>query len=99
MISRSISAAAIAAYVFLVSTATALAADASKVGENTKGLVWDNAKPIWWIALLLAVGRLVFSRKTSQAGGILVAVGIAGIIIYNPAGVGSFMQDIADTIV
>lgn len=94
-------AAAVTACAFSINAAAALAAgsDPTKIGDNAKDVVWPNAKAFWWIFLLLGVLRVVATRKRSEAGGVFIALLVAGIVIYNPAGVGSSMQGLADKIV
>ena len=102
MISKPLRIAAVAAFVFVANASVALAAtagDPTKVGDNVKDIVSPNAKAFWWVALVVGALGATFKRKASSAGAIGIALLVSGIVIYNPAGVGSMMQGLADKIV
>lgn len=98
MITRAVSVAVVVACTFAVNTAVALGAsgDATKIGDNAKDIVLPNAKAFWWICLVVGVLGMAASRKASRAGGIAIMLLISGVVIYNPAGVASFMQSTAN---
>lgn len=73
--------------------------DPSKVGDNIKDIFSPNAKALWWVALAGGLLFMAFSRKASRVGGIAILLVAAGVAIYNPAGVASFMQSLADRVI
>lgn len=100
MVSRAFSVVVLATCAFAINGAAALAqgkgTDPGKIGDNIKDdIVSPNAKAFWWIILICGLIGMAASRKRSQAGGIAVFLILAGIAIYNPGGVGNFMQGIS----
>src|SRR5436853_1920630 len=106
---RTLSSAAIAAFVMFVNVSAALAQgtgggsggsscsgnhDPGKIGECAKGIVSSNAKAIWWILLVVGVLSMIASRKAGRAVATGVLLVVSGIAIYNPAGVGSMMSNL-----
>lgn len=101
MISRALSVVTVATLAFVINSAAALAegTDPKDVGNNVKDIITPNAKAFWWVALVGGLLGMAFTRKASRAGGIAAMLLVSGIAIYNPAGVGSFMKNLADQIV
>jgi hypothetical protein len=101
MIRNALSATVLFAFVFMVNTSAALAADGGdpkSIGDNIKGIVMPNAKALWLICLIGGVLGMAFSRRASKAGGIAIMLVVSGIAIYNPVGVGSMMKGVADSV-
>lgn len=73
--------------------------DVSKIGDCTKGIVSPNAKAFWWICLVIGLLFMAGSRKASRAGGIAAVLIISGVAVFNPAGVGTAMQNFAGKII
>src|SRR5262245_11056364 len=98
---RLLSAVVAAALTLLItaSGATAAEGDPTKVGDNLKDLVSANVKSFWWVCLVVGLLSIVLARKASRAAGILGMLAVSGIVIYNPAGVASFMQGVASRII
>ena len=107
MAHRLVSAIAVAACMLLVNTSYALAQekadepkppknDPTQIGENAKDLLQPNAKGLWWCALVIGLSCAAASGKRGRAASILGGLAIAGIVIYNPGGVGSFMRGVAN---
>lgn len=102
MISRLLRVAFAAICTFSISAAAALAqdkgSDPTQVGNNVKDIVSPNAKAFWWVFLVIGLLGMAATRKASRAGGIGALLLISGIAIYNPGGVGNFMQGIATSV-
>jgi ribulose 1,5-bisphosphate synthetase/thiazole synthase len=98
---NALSSALLASFVLSVNASAALAqgSDPTKVGDNAKDIILPNAKAIWWICLVCGLLYAAASRKAGRAGGIIGGLLLSGIVIYNPGGVASFMQGIANQIV
>lgn len=100
---RTLSSAALAALVMLANAATAMAAgsdgcgshDPNKIGDCAKGIFSSNAKAFWWILLVAGLLFMAASRKAGRAVATGVVLLISGIAIYNPAGVGAMMSNLA----
>lgn len=89
-----------AALIIRVSAAfSAQSSDPTKIGENAKNIVEPNAKSFWWILLIGGLLYMASTRKGSRAAAMGVTLLISGIAIWNPAGVTSMMQGVADKIV
>src|SRR4051794_21521450 len=102
MISRAFSVVCLATLALTINVSAALAAgsgDPTKIGDNTRDLVSPNAKVFWWIILVCGSIVLGASRKASWAGRFYGGMCLAGIVIYNPGGVGEFMNGIAQKVV
>lgn len=106
---RTISTAALAAFVMLANSATTLAAtsqsngcgshDPNRIGDCAKGIFSSNAKAFWWILLVAGLLFMAASRKAGRAVATGVVLVISGVAIYNPAGVGSMMSNLASALV
>lgn len=99
---RTLSSAALAVFVVLANAATALAAsdgcgshDPNKIGDCAKGIFSSNAKAFWWILLVAGLLFMAASRKAGRSVATGVILVISGIAIYNPAGVGAMMSNLA----
>jgi hypothetical protein len=102
MIRNALSAASIAVFSLFFWATEALAAggsDPTQVGKNLEDLVTPNAKSFWWIVLVVGALALAFSKKASTLVSFLIFMGVAGIVLYNPAGVASFMRGVADSVI
>lgn len=102
MIRNALSATVLFAFVFMVNTSAALAAasgtDPVEIAKNTQNVFEPIAKVVWWIMVVTTLLFLRASRKSSSAGGMLGGLAVAGICLYNPAGLGSSMQGFANSI-
>lgn len=112
---RTLSAAAIAAFVMLANAATAMAAgqsggstssagcnadhDVDKIGNCAQKVVSSNAKAFWIILLIVGLLIAASSRKTSRAVAGVGILIISGIAIWNPVGVGAMMSSLAGSVV
>jgi hypothetical protein len=101
---RTLSAAALAAFVMLANASAALAAggsngcgshDPGKIGDCAKGIFSSNAKAFWWILLVAGLLFMAASRRAGRAVATGVVLLISGIAIYNPAGIGQMMSNLA----
>lgn len=99
---RTVSTAALAAFVMFANAATALAApngcgthDPSKIGDCAKGIFSINAKAFWWILLVAGLLFMAASRRAGRAVATGIVLLISGIAIYNPGGIGQMMTNLA----
>jgi hypothetical protein len=100
MTRRSLSVVFLAACTILIDASAAMAAgtDPTKVGDNIKGIIQPNAKSFWWIGLTIGMVFLMFTRKINMAGPLFGIMLVAGVIIYNPAGLGEMMSNLANRV-
>jgi hypothetical protein len=98
---RTLSATALAAFVMLVNSAAAMAADhdPTKIGDNIKDVVAPNAKSFWWIAALGAAFAIIVARKTNRASGAMIGLVIIGVLIWNPLGVQEMMSSLSKKVI
>lgn len=96
MAKRSISVSFLAACTLLIEASAAMAAgDPTKIGDNVKGILQPNGKSFLWIALFFGVMVLVLTRNMNKVGPFFAVILVAGIIVYNPAGVADMINNIA----
>lgn len=106
---RKLSVAMLSALLWAVSAPVAMAAapagpagckthDPTKLGECSKSIIQPNAKGFWFVALLIGVVFVAFSRKRGQAVGIALGLLISGMVIYNPGGVGTMIHNVANQV-
>jgi hypothetical protein len=99
MAGKFLSAAFVFAAGFLVNASAALAAAASdptKIGDNAQKLIDPNLKSFWWIGLAVGTLVLALTRKASWAGKFYGGMLIAAIVLYNPGGVSTAIQDVSN---
>jgi hypothetical protein len=74
------------------------AGDPSKIGDNAYKVVSPNVKAFWKIGVLVGIVALFITRKYNVVGPFLGLLLLAGVIIYNPAGLGDMVDSVANKI-
>jgi ABC-type transport system substrate-binding protein len=72
------------------------ATDPTAIATNGQSIFEPIVKIVWWMMVVAALLSLGFSRRSSRAMGVLGLLALAGIVIYNPVGVGSWMSGLSN---
>jgi ABC-type transport system substrate-binding protein len=72
------------------------AIDPTAIATNSQSIFEPIVKIVWWMMVVAALLSLGFSRRSSRAMGVLGLLALAGIVIYNPVGVGSWMSGLSN---